>query len=204
MMAASAGAATFSHRVHLAQKLPCLTCHAAATTSVLPADNLLPGPETCAGCHTGAPARPAKVEAVIKTPAPTLVSKFNHRQHLRIGTWIPRLIAKAIDTKTYLSPSGGIREQLVFSNACTGCHRGLAQSDQVTKVNLPQMADCLVCHTKIEPPFSCATCHVDSPALKPANHGPGFVDLHSSGKANHDKTTRAVCHGRRFTCLGCH
>lgn len=199
-----AGAAPFSHKIHLAQKLPCVTCHAAATTSALPADNLLPGPETCAACHTGGQGRPRKVDATIKRPEATLVAKFNHRQHLRMGTFIPKLIARAIETKAYLSPSGGIREQLEFNNACTGCHRGLRQSDQVSKANLPQMADCLVCHPKIEPPFSCTYCHVESPALKPANHGPGFVDLHSSGKANLDKTTCAVCHGRRFTCLGCH
>ena len=32
----------------------------------------------------------------------------------------------------------------------------------------------------------------------------GFMDAHSSGKMKLDKTTCAVCHGRQFTCMGCH
>lgn len=77
--------------------------------------------------------------------------------------------------------------------ACAGCHPGGGAA---------QMADCLVCHSKIDPPDSCEFCHLKSAMLKPVNHTPDFLDTHTSG--NLDKTTCAVCHGRRFRCLGCH
>jgi hypothetical protein len=40
--------------------------------------------------------------------------------------------------------------------------------------------------------------------LKPANHTADFLDSHSRKQTVLDKATCAVCHGRRFTCLGCH
>ena len=66
------------------------------------------------------------------------------------------------------------------------------------------VADCLVCHNKIDPPFSCEKCHNNVPALVPANHSPDFLDKHNRLKDALDKSDCASCHGRRFTCLGCH
>ncbi len=75
----------------------------------------------------------------------------------------------------------------------------------MTRAAYPQMADCLVCHSRIEPPFSCEKCHAEGAQLKPANHTPAWLDTHSSGGIRkEDHTTCAVCHGRRFTCQGCH
>ena len=178
----------FSHRVHLAAKLDCTVCHAAALTSTRPDDNLLPKPEVCLQCH-----KTGKVGA----PPATRLARFNHQLHLRLGNIAP-VIAAAIDKKTYLSvPPADLRAQLNTTNACEACHRGL-------EVSLPQMADCLVCHNQIEPPYSCEFCHAKGANLKPASHTADFLDSHTSGKLNLDKTTCAVCHGRRFHCLGCH
>ena len=80
------------------------------------------------------------------------------------------VIAAAIDKKTYLQPPGDIRRHLNTQNACEACHRGLEESDQVTPAAMPQMADCLVCHTEIDNPFSCEKCHAKNAALKPASH----------------------------------
>ena len=203
MSACLAPAAEFSHRVHLALKLQCVTCHASATTSTRVADNNLPDPQICASCHTGKTGQAPKIESNIKQPRRTNLAKFSHQQHLKLGNVAP-LLAKAIDAKTYLSAPGDIRRHLNGATACTACHRGLSQSDSVTAAAFPQMADCLVCHNKIDPPFSCTTCHMEGPHLKPANHTPDFLDRHTTGKLNLDKTTCAVCHGRQFTCLGCH
>jgi len=115
-----------------------------------------------------------------------------------------RIIAAAIDAKSYLSPAGDIRRHLNTTNACVACHRGLEESDAVAKVNMPQMADCLVCHTQIDPPFSCEQCHARGPHLKPASHTRDYIDTHSSGKLKLDKPSCVVCHGREFRCLGCH
>jgi hypothetical protein len=185
----------FSHRIHLAAKLDCAVCHGAALTSTRPDDNLLPAQGVCLKCHK---------TAEIGAPTVTRLARFNHQLHLKLGNLAP-LIAAAIDKKTYLTPTGPeLRAQLNTQNPCEACHRGLEVSDRPDRSGLPQMADCLVCHNQIDPPYSCEFCHAKEAKLKPASHTPDFLDTHTSGKSGLDKTTCAVCHGRRFRCLGCH
>ncbi|MFN7995165.1 MAG: cytochrome c3 family protein [Bryobacteraceae bacterium] len=189
-------AAPFSHRVHLALKLECTRCHAAAPVSTRLEDNLLPKAEVCRECH--------KTEPNIGSPPTTRLERFNHQLHLKLGNIAPA-IAAAIDHKQYLSPPPpSLREDLNTRNSCEACHRGLETSDRPEHTALPQMADCLVCHNQIAPPDSCQFCHAKSANLKPATHTADFLDTHTSGKLALDKTTCAVCHGRHFTCLGCH
>jgi hypothetical protein len=185
----------FSHRVHLGLKLECAACHAAAPASTRVNDNLLPKPEVCRQCHKA---------AAIGMPPATRVAQFNHQLHLRFGNIAP-VIAAAIDHKTYLAPPGDtLRAGLDTGNACLACHRGIAASDRPEPGGLRQMADCLVCHTQIDPPDSCEFCHAKGAALKPASHAPDFLDTHTSGKLGLDLATCAVCHGRHFQCQGCH
>jgi hypothetical protein len=197
ILGAAANAAPFSHKLHLEQlkvKLECVSCHTSAAESTKPQDNLLPDKKQCLGsCH-----------ATMDIPAPptTKLVHFSHQQHLKMGNVAP-VIAAAIDKKTYLQPPGDIRAHLSTSNACEACHRGLRESDHVTAANMPQMADCLVCHNQIDNPFSCEKCHEKGAALKPANHVEGFMSSHNSNKSL-DRTTCAVCHGTNFHCLGCH
>lgn len=155
----------------------------------------MPKREVCLQCH--------KI-AEIGAPIATRLAHFDHAPHLKAGNLAP-LIAAAIDKKTYLStPGPELREQLNTQNPCEACHRGLETSDKTDHGNLPKMADCLVCHNQIDLPFSCEFCHAKGAQLKPARHTPDFLDTHTSGKLNFDKTTCAVCHGRKFHCLGCH
>jgi hypothetical protein len=176
----------FSHRVHLAAKLDCAVCHAAEA---------LPKQEVCLKCHK---------TAEIGAPMPTRLARFDHQLHLKLGNLAP-LIAAAIDKKTYLTAAGpDLRAQLNTRNPCEACHRGLEVSDRPDRSALPQMADCLVCHNQIDPPYSCEFCHAKGAKLAPASHTPDFLDTHTSGKLALDKTTCAVCHGRKFHCLGCH
>ena len=128
--------------------------------------------------------------------------RFNHKLHLSMGNIAP-LLRDAIDKKTYLG-SGEIRKDLDTRNACAACHRGLERVDAAAKANFPQMADCLVCHPKIDPPFSCENCHLDTKVLKPASHTPDYIDIHSSKRLKLDKPSCRICHGVNFTCLGCH
>jgi hypothetical protein len=190
----AAGAQQFSHRLHLKLGVECTNCHASAATSTKVSDNNLPDKSACLRCHK---------DVRINKPPVTNLAKFSHRQHLEMGSIAP-VIAAAIDSKTYLSNPDDIRRHLNTKNACVACHRGLEESDAVTKAALPQMADCLVCHSNIDPPFSCETCHEPGASLKPASHTPDYIDIHSSGKANLDKASCIICHGKRFTCLGCH
>jgi hypothetical protein len=191
----TASGAQFSHRVHLKLKVGCVTCHTAVSTSTSANDNLLPRKDVSLSCHQEATVR--------DTPTRTMVAKFNHQLHLKLGNIAP-VIAAAIDKGDYLSAPGGIRAQLNTKNQCEACHRGMEQSNAVSKANFPQMADCLVCHNQIELPFSCEKCHIPGPQLKPASHVAGFFDSHSSPNAKLDKQSCMVCHGRKFHCQGCH
>jgi hypothetical protein len=189
-----AGAQPFSHRLHLKLNLQCTGCHSAAAASTSVVDNKRPSKQACQGCHK---------DVTIPPPQPVKISTFSHKQHLAFGNVAP-LIAKAIDSKNYLSDPNDIRRHLNSNNACIACHRGLEESDAVTHAAMPQMADCLVCHTKIDPPFSCETCHARNANLKPASHTADFIDRHPKELEALGKTTCAVCHARRFTCMGCH
>jgi hypothetical protein len=141
---------------------------------------------------------------VIKNPRDLTVTKFNHALHLKMGNVAPVILA-AIKSGKYLSDPGNLASVLANTrHRCVGFHRGLEKSDAVTLAVFPRMADCLVCHSKVDPPFSCSKCHEDNADLKPASHTRDWLDVHSSGKANLDKPSCAVCHGRTFTCLGCH
>ena len=183
----------FSHKLHLRLIADCNACHTAARASTSAQDNLLPSPRVCTPCHK---------DAAIPPP-PRVPVRFNHALHLKLGNIAP-VLARAIDAKIYLSDPAGVRAHLGGTNPCSACHRGMPESEAVTRAALPNMADCLVCHTQIDPPDSCEFCHARGMPLKPANHTPDFLDSHSRKNARLDKTTCAVCHGRRFTCLGCH
>lgn len=133
------------------------------------------------------------------------MGKFSHAQHAKFGNPAP-LIAAAIDKKTYLgAPRPNQRELLkTASNGCETCHLGITTNVKVDASLFPAMSDCLVCHSKIEPPFSCSTCHDQSTKLMPATHNDAWLDFHASGKANFDRPSCQPCHGQRFTCRGCH
>jgi len=199
LLAMAAAAAPFSHKTHLAKKLDCVICHSGASGSQSALDNLIPANTLCAGCH-----QDGRASFQPKQPRNNVVTRFNHQLHVRMGSAISATIVRAVDAKTYLSDPGNLRSQLEgVKHPCTGCHRGLAQADVVSADHFPHMADCLVCHNKIDNPFSCEKCHDQKPEeLKPASHIVGYLDKHSN--SNVEKTSCAVCHGRRFTCLGCH
>jgi len=200
-----AGKNRFSHRRHLELKdISCEDCHYSALSSRLASDDNLPKSETCLACHDGLHAMKhddGDKAYLFKSPSRTL--KFSHQHHLALGNVAPALVA-AIDSGMYLSPARPVRKDLETENACLACHRGLAESDASGPANHPQMADCLVCHTSIDPPFSCELCHTTEAKIKPASHTSNFIDLHSNRNAKLDKPSCKICHGVGFRCMGCH
>lgn len=197
-----AGAATaqttkpFSHELHLKlpAKLACVTCHASVQTSTRLEDNNLPPVAICLGCHK---------EASVGEPRKTILARFDHQKHLALGNVAP-VIAAAIDAKTYFLPAAGLREKLNTANACGACHRGMEESTAPARSDLPVMSDCLVCHNKIDPPFSCEFCHAKGAPIKPATHVSDLLDRHTRKDFKFDKESCDICHGRKFQCLGCH
>jgi hypothetical protein len=204
--AALAAEKPFSHEFHLRMELECVSCHTAAPESRTAADNLLPAQPACARCHDK---EMPVAEAQGGKPKPRLVTKFNHQRHVGLGNVAP-VIAAALQARTYHNSSAGappgpaLESQLAAAAACTACHRGIAQSTPADGASFPAMQDCLVCHPKIDPPFSCEKCHDPGDHLKPANHANDFMDRHTSGKPGLNKAACVVCHGTGFRCMGCH
>jgi hypothetical protein len=189
----------FSHKYHLKQVTSCENCHKEAAASTKAEDNLLPDHMACVTCHD---------EVEIGEPNNSGVDKFNHAIHVEMGN-IAALISAAVKSKSYLGPDPPAVEALAkIQDPCSACHRGIPQSDDVphgkkTAAHFPHMADCLVCHAEIKPPDSCKKCHVETtPNFRPANHTAEFSDKH--GDKDFPREGCAVCHGRKFTCKGCH
>jgi hypothetical protein len=190
----------FSHKYHLTQVSACENCHTEAVNSTKASDNLLPAKEACVMCHD---------EVHIMGPRPASgVQKFNHAHHVKMGSAAP-LIAGAVKSGQYLGLEAPSLEVLANAkDACSGCHYGILASENVphdkpVKAHFPQMADCLTCHSKIQPPESCKQCHEEStPNFRPTSHTADFGDTHSQKTLA--KTGCFTCHGRKFTCKGCH
>jgi hypothetical protein len=200
----------FSHRFHLKEaNATCEDCHVGARSSTSSSDRNLPDEQACLKCHDGTKAGKActvchtNPQSVRPLQLPPREIHFNHHQHLQLGNLAP-ILAAAMDSGKYMSKSERIRPQLETENACVACHRGLQEADFSTGANLPQMADCLVCHTEIDPPFSCSFCHTKGAKVKPSSHTADFIDLHSSRKTKLDRQSCKICHGIKFQCMGCH
>ena len=195
----------FLHRDHL--RLPnvtCQSCHTLTRESLELADFLAPSSTLCAGCHDGQKTNKLKMPVTFSSGhgLPTKL-RFSHKQHLALGNVAPAIQA-AVESNQYLGPVDGLKESLSSANECLACHRGLSEIDEKNSAHYPQMADCLVCHATIEPPFSCELCHPSDAKLKPATHNTDFMDTHSSQIATLDRSTCKVCHGVKFRCKGCH
>jgi len=194
------GEQKFSHPVHLKRgDLECNDCHGSVSDSKVSGDDNFPQVETCVQCHDGT--RAVAIDpAEFRWKPVERTFRFDHQFHLRLGNLAP-LLASAIDSGRYLGRVGGIRKHLATENQCEACHRGLAERDDH---GMPQMSDCLVCHSEIDNPFSCETCHLEGIQLRPENHTMEFVDGHASKEFEYDNTTCLPCHGTNFSCRGCH
>ena len=194
----------FPHQPHIAQGLDCLVCHSEATASSTSEDLLLPDAMLCQSCHNDQIAPQIDASAILGKQPVSRSFRFDHQQHLGLGNIAPR-IAKAIDEDNYFGHPGDLRRFLDSKNACAACHRGMEESTVTgLKIHLPQMADCIVCHTEIDNPFTCTDCHSDNAVLMPVDHSREFVDLHSTGRVELDKISCLPCHGKNFSCMGCH
>lgn len=194
----------FPHKTHLAVGLDCQTCHATASGSEDAADHLLPDGGQCSACHNGQVAPEIDLTTLAERAPAERSYRFDHAFHLGLGNIAP-LIAAAIDSGNYFGKPGDARKFLDSEHTCSACHRGLEESLSVdSPVHMPMMGDCIVCHTKVDNPFTCKECHHADVDLVPADHTREFIDLHSTGRLGLDKASCLPCHGRNFACMGCH
>jgi Cytochrome c7 and related cytochrome c len=207
---------TFDHARHARRGITCDRCHAAAWTSTVAKDSLLPGEAACRACHAIDRDNPARAVAAGQPPArcdachpgfvpppgpagrfatppqvsiPTAALKFNHRLH---GT-------------------RGI--------ACALCHTGVEEVALATTLQLPRMGLCLGCHDGRQATARCAACHVTLPdgrlrtefpagSLAPSGSLRG-VDAHTVAfrtdhrTAGRDERYCATCH-KQSECTECH
>ena len=162
------------HTVHATNGLDCSTCHEAASTSQRAADLLLPQKETCAQCHdVNDTAQCALCHVDAETPA----------------GYAPRIVV-----------AQNFPHQVHLENGmeCAACHTGVGMAEPV----LPEKASCRTCHTTASQASDCRVCHAAGEQLRPASHGPQFLQLHAL-QASWDQSRCSNCH-TETDCQECH
>jgi hypothetical protein len=155
-----------SHPAHRA--LACVRCHEDADTSTASSDLLVPREASCGPCHDAERDRAAQTEATCGTC---------HVGFEPIGSATDLPLPAAVVTASTM-PAPHLR----FSHAahvsrgqtCESCHVGIGDAELGTRAQLPTMRDCFTCHAPdglaLEghespvAPFTCAGCHVSTPA----------------------------------------
>ncbi len=162
------------HAVHAANGLECSVCHEAASTSLRATDLLRPQKETCAQCHdVNDAAQCALCHVQAQTPA----------------GYAPRhVVAQNFPHQVHVQ--NGME--------CAACHAGEGMIEPV----LPDKATCRTCHTTASQASDCRLCHAAGEELRPASHGPQFLQLHAL-QASWDQSRCANCH-TETDCQECH
>lgn len=224
---------TFSHRRHLARGSDCLTCHAAALTSLSARDNLLPTEAQCRGCHPIDRSRPfGPLFTENSAPPSACVSCHPGFPRDPVTAGQPTIPA-GVDPATLVARVEAPAAALLFNHrlhaekqiACATCHGDLSQVDLATREQLPSMSLCLRCHdggrrSAGRASERCATCHPAQPGgLLQVNLAGGLLrpsgalrgDDHSAPDfpRSHGRVAQSApdycgsCH-RESYCLRCH
>jgi hypothetical protein len=149
----------FTHKQHVkGLGIKCEACHVAAPTSDSAADDLIPKPAKCDGCHGS---DHAVLDAVKSSPE--LASSTCSTCH--VG-WKP---GDGNTVVAFRVP----RPNLVFSHrrhsvrniACGQCHGDVGELDLATRDQLPRMRGCFRCHqgsdaARGDAKAACDTCHL--------------------------------------------
>ena len=191
----------FSHQLHIIDNdMECTDCHTRVTESLSAYDDNRPDEDVCFSCHEDTLFSNAGPLRLFENP--TRIVIFNHNVHVNLDS-IGIVLKMAVSSGKYLGIPPDLPAEFDSENACSSCHRGMNKADFSTEDNLPVMSDCLVCHSEVDPPFSCKTCHSSDVRLTPLSHTETWIDDHTEMK--HEKPNSCEpCHGRSFTCRGCH
>lgn len=175
----------FSHKLHVVDnEMECAACHEAAESSQTGADNLLPTMETCANCHDVEDDQACQLcHSDMDNPrsvprVETYNELFSHEKHLTAGF------------------------------ECNSCHLGVKNKVVVEPYLLPNMTECMSCHTNKNASNECYGCHKPSDRLKPLTHGTNFLHQHgdlarTSLEVLPDTKTCNLCHSKNY-CQECH
>lgn len=180
----------FEHRVHAANGIACVHCHARVATSDARAPLDLPEQQRCLECHT---------EPHDRRTCSGCHGSDEHR--LRIA-----------QAKEHLRFSHADHHGVTQGN-CTRCHEGVLSDGGPLR---PTMASCLSCHEHRQEwnARTCSPCHVrvESEGSRPASHvvhGQDFTKrhgMHAAGARDlcascHAESECAECHARNIATL---
>lgn len=165
----------FSHEMHVTELgTSCTDCHAAAETSLLPTDNMLPDMETCYQCHDeDAACSMCHQDEDNAAPYPRIVNyveKFPHAKH--------------------------------SDKKCSTCHEGVESSSNIMDSHLPGMTTCVNCHNDQEAVDYCYVCHDTDTDLKPVDHKLDWTKAHGIASQTQSEDC-AMCHTEN-QCQDCH
>lgn len=177
----------FSHRIHVGdEELECSDCHRTAETADEPG---MPTLRQCQLCHEEKDAdKPPERRAGALFDA----GGFRATRRSALG------------------------EEIVFSHRahvakvedCGACHEGIATNDRIDMAIAVDMDECMACHTKVNAPNDCATCHARIRMdAAPHTHDGNWLRAHGKvvrarSEARVDQCT--MCHTSEATCTACH
>jgi predicted CXXCH cytochrome family protein len=138
---------SFSHRVHVAKKIPCTFCHTGAEKYRMAT---IPSVTLCMSCHS-----------VVKTSSPEIQKV---KLYLKQGTEIPwrRMYQLPAEADVFFNhhrhAAAGVK--------CVSCHGDVGSKDALTVEVKHNMGFCVQCHREHRAQFrsaalsdDCATCH---------------------------------------------
>lgn len=148
------------HSLDAHRELPCTRCHAAAPTSALASDSLIPAEASCNPCHADRTDRAHPTEDTCGT--------------CHVG-FVPAETEGAmgiVPASGFSSPNLRFDHQghLARGMACTDCH-DVSGVRVATRASLPTMQQCFACHAppglggpgEASAPSRCETCHLSDP-----------------------------------------
>ena len=129
----------FNHKIHAGEyQMPCLYCHAHATSSPVAG---VPPVKTCMGCHE-----------MIGTERPEIEKLTQFWEERRPIEWI-----KIYDLPDYVRFNHS--RHVLGGVICEDCHGPVQEMAEVRKQSDLSMGWCLKCHKKMSADIDCFVCH---------------------------------------------
>jgi len=214
----------FDHALHARAQIGCVRCHAAAATSLVAADNLMPPESSCLPCHAIDRAQPDKsVAAGLPQARCDACHPGFHPRATPVGALPPRPPQVPEEPPALVVPVAPLKFNhalhVARGLACAVCHADTDMHALATTADLPSMALCLGCHDGKQASGKCGACHPTLPdgrlrtsfpsgKLVPSGSITGF-DAHTAGFAidhriaGRNERACATCH-KQSECTDCH
>lgn len=169
----------FNHKFHIGRGPTCEDCHEEATTKDKAS---MPSLEFCMDCHE-------EIDAE-KDPSK------------QVAAFLDKPDGKPVWSRVTAQPEG-----IVFSHkthadkkvGCAECHKGIEESEAVSKDLFVDMDACTACHSAKNAKNECATCHSDmGPGWMPPSHERNWTTMHGQ------MVRRGAPQGRLEDCSLCH